>query len=62
MMNIRIKGSGSYTPENVMRNADFTDHVFLNEDGLAIKFPESIEVNLKILPELKKGDMLIINM
>lgn len=42
MMNIRIKGSGSYTPENVMKNADFTNHVFLNEDGLAIKFPESI--------------------
>lgn len=41
-MNIRIKGSGSYTPENVMRNADFANHVFLNEDGLAIKFPESI--------------------
>jgi len=42
MMNIIIKGSGSYTPENVMRNADFKDHVFLSEDGLAIKFPESI--------------------
>lgn len=42
MMNIRIKGSGSYTPENVMRNADFADHVFLNEDGMEIKFPESI--------------------
>lgn len=42
MMNIRIKGSGSYTPENVMKNDDFADRIFLNEDGMAIKFPESI--------------------
>lgn len=36
-MNIKITGTGSYIPNVVMKNADFNQHQFLNEDGSAFK-------------------------
>lgn len=41
-MNIKITGSGSYIPTQVVTNLDFANHSFLNEDGS--KFPQSNEV------------------
>ena len=32
-MNIKITGSGSYLPEIVVSNLDFSNHLFMNEDG-----------------------------
>jgi 3-oxoacyl-[acyl-carrier-protein] synthase-3 len=32
-MNIKITGSGSYIPSQVVPNTDFANHVFLNDDG-----------------------------
>jgi len=32
-MNIKITGSGSYIPEIIVSNLDFSDHHFMNEDG-----------------------------
>ena len=32
-MNIKITGSGSYIPTVTVKNKDFSNHVFLNEDG-----------------------------
>lgn len=32
-MNIKITGSGSYIPEIIVKNLDFRDHHFMNEDG-----------------------------
>jgi 3-oxoacyl-[acyl-carrier-protein] synthase-3 len=32
-MNIKITGSGSYIPEIIVSNLDFSDHLFMNEDG-----------------------------
>ncbi len=32
-MNIKITGSGSYIPNKIVKNSDFIDHEFLNEDG-----------------------------
>jgi 3-oxoacyl-[acyl-carrier-protein] synthase-3 len=36
-MHIKITGTGSYIPNVVMKNADFNQHQFLNEDGSAFK-------------------------
>jgi 3-oxoacyl-[acyl-carrier-protein] synthase III len=36
-MNIKITGSGSYIPTEVVTNIDFAQHVFLNEDGSDFK-------------------------
>ena len=41
-MNIRITGSGSYIPENIITNFDFGKHKFMNEDGSAYSQPNSI--------------------
>ncbi len=41
-MNIKITGSGSYIPTEVVSNNDFAKHVFLNDDGTP--FPHSNEV------------------
>lgn len=41
-MNIKITGSGSYIPTEIVTNKDFSNHVFLNEDGTP--FPLSNEV------------------
>ncbi|HHT9019178.1 TPA: ketoacyl-ACP synthase III, partial [Flavobacterium psychrophilum] len=32
-MNIKITGSGSYIPNQIVTNSDFAKHQFLNEDG-----------------------------
>ena len=37
-MNIKITGSGSYIPTEIISNSDFGEHIFLNEDGT--KFPQ----------------------
>lgn len=36
-MNIKITGSGSYIPTEIVSNNDFEKHVFLNEDGSSFK-------------------------
>lgn len=41
-MNIKITGSGSYIPTEVVTNIDFAKHVFLNDDGSP--FPQPNEV------------------
>jgi 3-oxoacyl-[acyl-carrier-protein] synthase-3 len=41
-MNIKITGSGSYIPTKVVSNKDFSEHVFLNEDGTP--FPQTNDV------------------
>jgi 3-oxoacyl-[acyl-carrier-protein] synthase-3 len=41
-MNVKITGSGSYIPTETVTNNDFSQHVFLNEDGTS--FPLSNDV------------------
>lgn len=41
-MNMKIIGSGSYLPDNVINNSHFEDRIFLDETGEPIKYPESI--------------------
>ena len=41
-MTIKITGTGSYIPTEVISNKDFSSHVFLNEDGTS--FPLSNDV------------------
>ncbi|HBK83037.1 MAG TPA: 3-oxoacyl-ACP synthase, partial [Flavobacterium sp.] len=41
-MNIKITGSGSYIPNVKVRNSDFSNHVFLNEDGSAFDYPNDV--------------------
>lgn len=36
-MNIKITGSGSYIPNEVVTNLDFSEHQFLNDDGTNFK-------------------------
>lgn len=38
-MNIKITGSGSYIPTEVVTNLDFAKHVFLNDDGSPFPLP-----------------------
>jgi 3-oxoacyl-[acyl-carrier-protein] synthase III len=38
-MNIKITGSGSYIPTEVVTNYDFAKHVFLNDDGSPFPLP-----------------------
>ncbi|WP_432671907.1 3-oxoacyl-ACP synthase III family protein [Flavobacterium sp. SM2513] len=49
-MNIKITGSGSYIPTQVVPNTDFANHVFLNEDGTL--FPHSNEIVAKKFAEI----------
>ncbi len=42
IMNIKITGSGSYIPTEIVTNIDFAKHVFLNDDGTP--FPQPNEV------------------
>jgi len=44
-MNIKIIGSGSYIPEIVMRNADFSNHEFLAEDGDKLPHPGDVIIS-----------------
>lgn len=41
-MNIKITGSGSYIPTEIVTNTDFAKHVFLNDDGTPFPQPNSI--------------------
>lgn len=41
-MNIKITGSGSYIPTEIVSNKDFAEHVFLNEDGTPFPHPNTI--------------------
>lgn len=36
-MNIKITGSGSYIPQSIVKNSDFSNHEFLNDDGSNFK-------------------------
>ena len=41
-MNIKITGSGSYIPTKIVTNKDFSNHVFLNEDGTPFPLPNEV--------------------
>jgi 3-oxoacyl-[acyl-carrier-protein] synthase III len=41
-MNIRITGSGSYIPDQIVSNIDFAKHQFLNEDGTPFAQPNDV--------------------
>ncbi|NBU80185.1 MAG: ketoacyl-ACP synthase III [Flavobacteriaceae bacterium] len=41
-MNIKITGSGSYIPTEIVSNKDFSQHVFLNDDGTPFPHPNNI--------------------
>ena len=41
-MNIKITGSGSYIPTEIVSNKDFSQHVFLNDDGTPFPQPNDI--------------------
>lgn len=41
-MNIKITGSGSYIPSEIVTNKDFTKHVFLNDDGTPFPLPNEV--------------------
>lgn len=41
-MSIKITGSGSYIPSEIISNADFSKHDFLNEDGTPFNQPNEI--------------------
>ena len=41
-MNIKITGSGSYIPTVRVTNKDFSNHIFLNEDGSNFALPNEV--------------------
>ena len=41
-MNIKITGSGSYIPTEIVSNKDFAAHVFLNDDGTPFPHPNDV--------------------
>ena len=41
-MNIKITGSGSYIPTEIVSNKDFEKHVFLNDDGTPFPHPNDV--------------------
>ncbi len=41
-MNIKITGSGSYIPTEVVSNIDFAQHTFLNDDGTPFPYPNDV--------------------
>lgn len=44
-MNIKITGTGSYIPSIRVKNTDFDKHVFLNEDGTTIAYPNEVVIS-----------------
>ena len=44
-MNIKITGSGSYIPEITVKNTDFDNHVFLNEDGTPFAYSNEVVID-----------------
>ncbi len=43
-MNIKISGIGSYIPTQVVKNTDFNEHAFLNEDGSAFAYSNEVVI------------------
>jgi 3-oxoacyl-[acyl-carrier-protein] synthase-3 len=43
-MNIKITGIGSYIPTQVVKNTDFAQHTFLNEDGSAFAYSNEVVI------------------
>ena len=43
-MKIKITGVGSYIPEIKVDNTDFSEHVFLNEDGSPFGYPNEVVI------------------
>ena len=43
-MKIKIAGIGSYIPKKKVSNTDFSEHVFLNEDGTAFGYPNEVVI------------------
>lgn len=43
-MKIKIAGIGSYIPEIQIANTDFSEHVFLNEDGSPFAYPNAVVI------------------
>lgn len=41
-MNTKIVGSGSYIPEIIVPNSDFSDRIFLDDQGNKLRLPETI--------------------
>ena len=41
-MKIKISGIGSYIPEKKISNTDFSNHVFLNEDGTPFGYSNEV--------------------
>lgn len=41
-MNIKITGSGSYIPTEIITNLYFEKHTFLNEDGTSFQYPNEV--------------------
>ncbi|WP_309640212.1 ketoacyl-ACP synthase III [Flavobacterium sp.] len=44
-MNIKITGSGSYIPEIKVKNTDFENHVFLNDDGTPFAYSNEVVIS-----------------
>ncbi|WP_298220638.1 3-oxoacyl-ACP synthase III family protein [Flavobacterium sp.] len=44
-MNIKITGSGSYVPEIRVKNTDFGNHVFLNDDGTPFGYSNEVVIS-----------------
>jgi 3-oxoacyl-[acyl-carrier-protein] synthase-3 len=44
-MKIKITGIGSYIPEKRVSNIDFSNNVFLNEDGSPFNYPNDVVIN-----------------
>jgi 3-oxoacyl-[acyl-carrier-protein] synthase-3 len=45
MMNIKITGTGSYIPNIRVKNTDFANHTFLNEDGTLFSYPNEVVIS-----------------
>ena len=41
-MNIKITGTGSYIPDTIEKNENFSEHTFLNTDGTAIRSENAV--------------------
>ncbi|MDQ0595189.1 3-oxoacyl-[acyl-carrier-protein] synthase-3 [Chryseobacterium ginsenosidimutans] len=41
-MNIKITGSGSYVPDQIITNGDFAEHIFFDETGNTLRYPEAV--------------------
>ncbi len=44
-MNIKITGSGSYIPEMKVKNTDFENHVFFNDDGTPFVYSNEVVIS-----------------